>query len=63
MHAASRHGINISSEGRRSELFWSFILKVAHSVYDRTQPCLTSIKLMKLARSLGHSPRIGSSTI
>ena len=24
---------------------------------DRTQPCLTSVKLMELARPLGHSPR------
>ena len=37
--------------------FWSFIWKVAHPVSDRTQPCLTSVKLMELAGPLGHSPR------
>ena len=30
---------------------------VAHPVSDRTQPCLTSVKLMELAGPLGHSPR------
>ena len=29
--------------------------KVAHPVSDLTQPCLTSVKLMVLAGSLGHS--------
>ena len=48
---------NVLSERRRSELFWSFIWKVAHPVSDRTQPCLTSVKLMELAGPLGHSPR------
>ena len=47
------------SEGRRSELFRSFIWKVAHSDYDRTPPCLTSVKLMGLAGPLGHSPGKG----
>ena len=47
----------VRSEGRRSELFWSFIRKVAHPVSDRTQPFLTSVKLMGLAGPLGHSPR------
>ena len=61
MHAASRHWIpkcNVPSEGRRSELFWSFIWKVAHPVSDRTLPCLTSVKLMELAGSFGHSLHI-----
>ena len=31
--------------------------KVAHPVSDRTQPCITSVKLMELAGPLGHSPR------
>ena len=31
--------------------------KVVHPVSDRTQPCLTSAKLMELAGPLGHSPR------
>ena len=35
----------------------SFIWKVAHPVSDRTQQCLTSVKLMELAGPLGHSPR------
>ena len=34
-------------------VFWSFIWKVAHPVSDRTQPCLTSVKLMVLAGPLG----------
>ena len=50
---------NVPSEGRRSELFRSFIWKVVHPVTDRTQPCLTSVKLLELATSLGHSPRSG----
>ena len=37
-------------------MYWSFIRKVAHPVSDRTQPCLTSVKLMELAGPLGHSP-------
>ena len=51
--------LNVPSEGRWSELFWSFIRKVAHPVSDRTQPCLISVKLMELAGPLGHSPPIG----
>ena len=30
--------------------------EVAHPVSDRTQPCLTSVKLMELTGPLGHSP-------
>ena len=37
-------------------MFWSFIWKVAHPVSDRTQSCLTSVKLMELAGPPGHSP-------
>ena len=55
MHAASRHGTptltSLPKDGL-SELFWSFIRKVAHPVSDRTQPCLTSVKLMELAGPL-----------
>ena len=42
-------------QGQLSELFWSFIWKVTHPVSDRTQPCLTSVKLMELAGLFGHS--------
>ena len=34
--------VNVPSEGGRGELFWSFILKVAHPAVDSTQPCLTN---------------------
>ena len=54
--------LNVPSEGRRSELFWSFIQKVAHPVSDSTQPCLTSVKLLELAGPLGHSPLHSSVT-
>ena len=61
MHAASRHGTpsltSLPKDGGVSCFFWSFIWKVAHPVSDRTQPCLTSGKLMELAGPLGHSPR------
>ena len=58
MHAASRHGTSSLTSlpkygGVSWSEFWSFIWKVAHPVYDRTQPCLTSVKLMELARPLG----------
>ena len=57
MHAAPRHGTpSLTSEGRQSELFWSFIRKVALPVSDPTQPCLTSAKLVELAGPLCHSP-------
>ena len=60
MHAASRHGTpsltSLPKDGGVS-CFWSFIWKVAHPVSDRTQPCLTSVKLMELAGPLGHSPK------
>ena len=46
--------------GRQSEQFWSFIQKVAHPVSDRTQPCITSVKLMEMAGPPGHSPRFVS---
>ena len=59
MHAASRHGTysltslpkdsGVSCFGRSSG--------GRHPVTDRTQPCLTSVKLMELAGPLGHSPR------
>ena len=59
MHAASRHGnpslTSLPKDGGVS-CFWSFNWKVAHPVSDRTQPCLTSVKLMALAGPLGHSP-------
>ena len=48
---------DVPSDGRRSELFLSFIWKVTHPVSDRTQPCFTSVKLIDLAGPLGHSPR------
>ena len=57
MHAASRHGTpsltSLPKDGGVSSC--SFIRKVAHPVSDRTQPCLTSVKLMELAGPLGHS--------
>ena len=60
MHAASRHGTasltSLPKDGGVS-CFWSFIWKVAHPVSDRTQPCLTSVKLMQLAGPFGHSTR------
>ena len=59
MHAAPRHGTpsltSLPKDGGVS-CFWSFIWKVAHPVSDRTQPCLTSVKLMVLAGPIGHSP-------
>ena len=62
MHAASRHGtpsLTSFPKDGLSELFWSFIRKVAHPVFDRIQPRLTLAKLMELAGPLGHSPRWG----
>ena len=39
-------------------LTWTYLIwKVAHPVSNRTQPCLTSAKLVGLAGPLGHSPR------
>ena len=59
MHAASKHGTpNLASLpkdggascfGRSSE--------AAHPVYDRTQPCLTSAKLVEQAGPLGTHPQ------
>ena len=60
MHAVSRHmtpSLMSLPKGRRSELLRSFMWKVAHQVSDRTQPFLTSVKLIELAGPLGHSPR------
>ena len=60
MHAASRHGTpsltslpkdgGVSCFGRSSG-------RSPIQFFDRTQPCLTSVKLMELAGPLGHSPR------
>ena len=47
--------VDVHSEVRRGELLWSFIWEVAHPVSDRTQPCVTSVKLMELAGPIGHS--------
>ena len=38
-----------------AELSRSFIWKVTHPFSDRTQPCLTLVKLMELAGLFGHS--------
>ena len=54
MHAASRH--ETPSLTSWSELFWSCIWKVAHPDFDRTQPCLTSVKQVELAGPLDNSP-------
>ena len=55
MHAASRHGTpSLTSLPKDSGV--SCFGCSSHPVSDRTQPCLTSVKLMKLAGSLGHSP-------
>ena len=66
MHAASRHGTpsltSLPKDGGVS-CFLSFIWKVAHPVSDRTQPCLTSVKLTVLAGPLGHSLRFGLHTV
>ena len=61
MHAASRHGTpsltslpkdgGVSCFGRSSG-------RSPIQFFDRTQPCLTSMKLMELAGPLSHSPRI-----
>ena len=59
MHAASRHGTpgltslpkddGVSCFGRSSG-------RSPIQFFDRTQPCLTSVKLMELTGPLGHSP-------
>ena len=69
MHAASRHGTpsltslpkdgGVSCFGRSSG-------RSPIQFLDRTQPYLTSVKLMELTGPLGHSPqkgKIGSSTL
>ena len=59
MHAASRHGTpsltSLPKDGRVNCLVVH--PEVAHLVSDRTQPCLTSVKLMELAGPFGHSPQ------
>ena len=60
MHAASKHGTpsltslpkdgGVSCFGRSSG-------RSPIQFFDRTQPCLTSVKLIELAGPLGHSPR------
>ena len=60
MHAASRHGTpSLTSHPKDGGVscFLVVHLEVAHPVSDRTQPYLTSVKLMELAGPLGHSPR------
>ena len=57
MYAASRHGTPSFRRTADLAVFWLFIWKFAHPVSDRTQPCLTSVKLVVLAGPLGHSPR------
>ena len=59
MHVVYRHGApcltsrpkegGLSSFGRSSG-------RLPIQFFDRTQPCLTSVKLMELAGPLGHSP-------
>ena len=57
MHATSRHGTpSLTSLPKDGGVIW----KVTHPVSDRTQPCLTLVKLMELAGSLGHSPSMCS---
>ena len=57
MHAACRHGTpSLTSLPKDSEVSCLVVhLEAAHPVSDRTQPCLTSVKLMELAGPLGHS--------
>ena len=59
MHAASRHGTHsLTSHPKDGGVSCLVVhLEVAHPVSDRTQPCLTSFKLMELTGPLGHSPR------
>ena len=53
MHTASRHGTHsLTSLKKDGGVNW----KVAQAVDDRTQPCLTSAKLIELTEPLGHSP-------
>ena len=61
MHAASKHGTpSLTSLTRKGGVNWLVVhLEVTHPVSVRTQPCLTSVKLMELAGPLGHSPRKG----
>ena len=59
MHATPRHGTSTLTSLPRDGGLTCFG-KVAHPVSDRTQPCLTSFKLMELAWQLGHSPLRGS---
>jgi len=59
MHAAFRHGTpSLTSLPKDGEVNCLVVhLEVTHPVSDRTQPCLTSAKLMELAGPLGHSLR------
>ena len=59
MHAASRRGTpSLTSLPKDGGV--SVHLEVAHPVSDRTQPCLTSAKLMELAGPLDHSSQVDS---
>ena len=59
MHAASRHGTpsltSLPKDGRVS-CFGHSSGRLSIQFFDRTQPCLTSVKLLELAGPLGHSP-------
>jgi len=57
MHAASKHGTPSLTSLPKDGVVLVVYLEVTHPVSDRTQPCLTSVKLMELAGPLGHSPR------
>ena len=59
MNAPSRHGTpNLTSLPKDGDVscFGRSSAEVARPVSDRTQPCLTPAKLMKLAGPLGHLP-------
>ena len=62
MQAASRHGTpsltSLPKDGGVSCFGHSSGRShIAHPVSDRTQPCVTSAKLIELAGPLAHSPR------
>ena len=60
MHAAPRHGTpSLTSRPKdgRVSCFGRSSGRSPMQFFDRTQPCLTSVKLMELAGPLGHSPR------
>ena len=61
MHAASRHGTPSLTSLPKDGGVSCFARSSGRSpiqFFDRTQPCLTSVKLMELAGPLGHSPRL-----